>query len=754
MNHKRLISLTACLILATVLGTSSLVLADVASETDTKAEQHFEKANELRKVADYDAAIAEYEKAISLSPNSKIAQDAQYWVGQLYFESKQFDAALSAFQKLLDEYPASRTIPATTLMIKRVQQAQDTQLLVEAVGKGNINLVKSLIARGANINEKNDRGMTPLHEAAYYGREDMAEVLIANGANVNTTNESGQTPLHLAAKIGVKYVPELLLANGADINARNNNGGTPLHNAVQQWDVTQDLLELLLAKGADVNARNNKGQTPLHSAAPWTYFPERHPYRAAYFLLAHGAEVNAKDSSGCTPLHLAAHNGQKQVVELLLTKGADIEAKAADGTTALLSALNGEDDSHYDVMEFLLDKGADINAARSDGLTALHIAAEYGIGTFVELLISRGADVNAQSRDGETPLDRAALTSSVKICDLLIAKGAKVHGLHSTAIVGDLAKVKSFVNEGCTTAEKEFALCAAAACGHGDVVSWLISQGVPANARNKRNRSALMCAAAGGGVDVARRLLVTGADVSSKASLTKALGFAAYFGQKEVVELLIANGADVNRQGTPSIFDGAVFTGNKEIADLLLEKGAVQKAVPAGVCMRGWTDTLELLIKKSADINSGVLRGYPPSFFAVWYDHPDTLGRLLTHGADANAEDRRGWSLLHYAVVFPDITKLLLEKGANPNAVERARGQTPLHVAASGYNEGRDYKTMPFQRHWKSESVEPSVELLIKYGANVNTKDWEGNTPLALAQEKGYAEIVELLKNGSKEKPE
>ncbi len=85
MNNKRLISLTVCLILATVPGISSLILADIASETDTKAEQHFEKANELRKLADYDAAIAEYKKVISLSPKSKIAQDAQYWIGQSHF---------------------------------------------------------------------------------------------------------------------------------------------------------------------------------------------------------------------------------------------------------------------------------------------------------------------------------------------------------------------------------------------------------------------------------------------------------------------------------------------------------------------------------------------------------------------------------------------------------------------------------------------------------------------------------------------
>ena len=99
MNNKRLVALTACLILATVPGISSLILADIASETDTKAEQHFEKANEFHKLGRYDAAITEYETVINLSPNSKIAQNALYWIGQLYFEAGQLNPALSAFMQ-------------------------------------------------------------------------------------------------------------------------------------------------------------------------------------------------------------------------------------------------------------------------------------------------------------------------------------------------------------------------------------------------------------------------------------------------------------------------------------------------------------------------------------------------------------------------------------------------------------------------------------------------------------------------------
>ena len=59
MNIRRVIPLTARLILTIVLAASSLALPDVASEKDAKAEQNIQNANDLRKAADYAAAIAE-----------------------------------------------------------------------------------------------------------------------------------------------------------------------------------------------------------------------------------------------------------------------------------------------------------------------------------------------------------------------------------------------------------------------------------------------------------------------------------------------------------------------------------------------------------------------------------------------------------------------------------------------------------------------------------------------------------------------
>jgi ankyrin repeat protein len=460
MNNKKIISMIICCTLVFVGGLSNLSYANNESQANTDAEQHYEKANELYKLADYDAAINEFEQVIELAPKSAIAQNAKYWIGQLYFETRQFDAALTTFQELINEFPDSIAVSPTKTMIERVQQAKKNREFFEAVKKGDTEQVKSLIAEGADIDAKwgdvynknegdprllskfglmdstplwhavdsnnmdvikllveadpnvNAGGYPPLCRAVDVNNTEIAEYLIDHGANVNYPNDWG--PLHEASIFSIKMV-KLLLEKGTDINAAGLR--TPLQTAIQEGP--RDIFDLLIQSGADVNAKDRLGFTPMYMAI----YNKDLDYMK--ILIANGADVNTKYPGGETLLQAASVTGKTEVVQFLLEKGADINAKDNTGWTALLRAARSAD---ANMVELLLDKGAEIDARDNKyGFTALQYAARLGYKKVAKLLITKGADINEKDKDGRTALHLAAESADADIVELLLVNGADIN---------------------------------------------------------------------------------------------------------------------------------------------------------------------------------------------------------------------------------------------------------------------------------------------------------------------------------------
>jgi len=133
--------------------------------------------------------------------------------------------------------------------------------------------VELLLARGTDINAKDNTGRTPLHVAAehyfdgtYYRRDHKtAELLVERGANVDTKDNDGRTPLHIAAAMGQKSAVLILLQgkeklnakgfidfsaareNGATINVVDIDGKTPLQCAMARGH--KEIVELLRHHG-------------------------------------------------------------------------------------------------------------------------------------------------------------------------------------------------------------------------------------------------------------------------------------------------------------------------------------------------------------------------------------------------------------------------------------------------------------------------------------------------------------------------
>lgn len=123
-----------------------------------------------------------------------------------------------------------------------------TQNLHQAIINGDIEHVKSLLSGGADINEKNRLGGTPLHTAISKKNEEIAQLLISKGPDLNAKDKQGRTPLYLAVENGMKSLVELLVSKGVDINAMTIRGQNAL--TVSRSTGNTELTEFLLKHGA------------------------------------------------------------------------------------------------------------------------------------------------------------------------------------------------------------------------------------------------------------------------------------------------------------------------------------------------------------------------------------------------------------------------------------------------------------------------------------------------------------------------
>jgi ankyrin repeat protein len=250
-----------------------------------------------------------------------------------------------------------------------------------------------------------------LFDACKNGQLEVVKDLLAKGADVDAKGALGATCLIRAINLGHLEVAKELLAQGADVDARNNNGETALLHASQEGQV--ELVNSLLASGADVNATGNIGGTALMQAS---YYGHLGVVKA---LLAGGANVDAKNIDGTSALFMATTRSHLEVVKALLAQGARANTRMSDGFTALMRASQ---DGNLEILKELLSHGADVNAKNTNGYTPLMLCAYKGRIDVAKELILRGADVNARSNNGDTALK---LAGAEEVRALLVSSGAR-----------------------------------------------------------------------------------------------------------------------------------------------------------------------------------------------------------------------------------------------------------------------------------------------------------------------------------------
>ncbi len=179
--------------------------------------------------------------------------------------------------------------------------------------QNNEKTLKALLDRGANVNQKDENGYTPL-TTALNSRLDSncIDLLLARGADPNLAGSWG-TPLNTSMPYETAYCMKALLKAGARVGTGKDLTTKPyVVFAAEISDL--DLIKLLIQKGANVNIKGGQNETALLIAV------QKRDSEIASFLVSHGADVNAKDAGGVTAMKLATKSGDKDLIEALKQK--------------------------------------------------------------------------------------------------------------------------------------------------------------------------------------------------------------------------------------------------------------------------------------------------------------------------------------------------------------------------------------------------------------------------------------------------
>ncbi len=176
-----------------------------------------------------------------------------------------------------------------------------SEILLAAKEGDYIKLVNS-ISSGADLNSRDEHGLTPLMWAAVQGHSTVAEVLIENGADVNAVNVNGDTALMWAGLVGYEDLVKLLIEGGADVNASDPNSGvTALMAASSRGNL--EIVGMLLEADANVNAVDKKGKSALAHASL------KGKANIIEKLLNSGATAQGWEPSGVATAHIYLDSG-------------------------------------------------------------------------------------------------------------------------------------------------------------------------------------------------------------------------------------------------------------------------------------------------------------------------------------------------------------------------------------------------------------------------------------------------------------
>lgn len=430
-----------------------------------------------------------------------------------------------------------------------------------------------------------------------------------------------------------------------EINEMNISLEKALEIVVMSTNLDEDTIQLLIDHGADINVIDNDGSNLLINAL------EECRLDTAKILINKGIDVNFIPEDGISALMIACTMGGNRD---------QVKANLSESTLARFEMYSQDD--FTELVQLLIAKGADVNAKNNEGITALLAAVMANNIDAIKLLIDNGADITARDNNGLSALYYAVVANNTEAINLLIDKGADVNQKIVFGKEGDRKEENTLLSF--------------------TVMQDLINK----NTLPEKQQATL---------DTIQLLIDLGADVNA--------GFPLYYAaftvkSKEIVQLLLNNGADVNQ-----------LLNEASVLDMLVKHGHY--------------DMIKLFIQNDADINLKNVAGKTPLMNAINLKKKDPIAKIQKN--DSLNALQKLLLLESYEIGNADrIIKLLVDHPrADLNAQCDITKDTAL-IQATKYN---DYE---------------SVKLLLEKGADVDIQNSQDSTALLYAENKRIRNLL------------
>lgn len=517
----------------------------------------------------------------------------------------------------------------------RILDDRRQTLLHLAAIKGDARIAGRLLELGLSPDDLDTYNESPLINAARNGNTGVVTVLLGRKAQLSHWNSHKETALTLACAKGYLEIVKALLAAGAPIGGEE--GDRAIAEAVEAKQVA--VVRYLLDRGANINARGFFSR-PLVSLAAWTHQPE-----LAIELLKRGADANLKSGGDQSPLEMATFwTDSVELVKALVQSGARKEPNA-------LIMCCGKNSP--DMLAVLLDAGFDIAATgQADKMpyansNCLHIAALRGSVEVISFVVEKTKSKKTAS--GE-PLDQTLLNAQEAYYWTPLMEAVRrsdMSGPVVKALLDAGSKLEMVDHSGKT------ALHEAAEHNNAEAIRLLLARGAKADTSSKGGSTPLETAASYGKLDAVIALDQSPTEKVTRRWLPRLIeNLADYDKQSDALEKALTHYGRLVEQ---NVLDKALWTAvnrnNLATTTTLLNHEANPNNsgewVPVTACRS--VEMAELLLKNRGKVDQVNNAGATMLIEAIKMERPALVRWALTHGANPNHLDRRGWNGLDYA---------------------------------------------------------------------------------------------------------